>query len=110
MVLSVVEYLDDQGESPFGSWFSSLDAPAAARIAAAVSRMEQGNFSAAKSIGGGVMEYRIDAGPGYRIYFGRDGATLVILLAGGTKRRQQRDIDSAKARWSDYKKRKRETE
>ena len=51
------------------------------------------------------MEYRIDFGPGYRLYFGRDGDSLVILLAGGTKRRQQHDIAMAQARWADYKKR-----
>ena len=54
------------------------------------------------------MEYRIDFGPGYRVYFGRDGDALVILLGGGTKRRQQRDIDDAKTRWTDYKRRKRQ--
>ncbi len=54
----------------------------------------------------GVFEYRIDFGAGYRIYFGKDGECLVILLAGGTKKRQQHDIDAAKARWEDYKQRK----
>ena len=54
------------------------------------------------------MEYRIDFGPGYRIYFGRDGDRLVILLAGGTKARQQQDIETAQARWQAYKQRKRE--
>jgi putative addiction module killer protein len=68
--------------------------------------MEQGNV---KGVGAGVLEYRIDFGPGYRVYFGRDGVNLVILLAGGTKRRQQRDIETAQARWTDYKRRKQET-
>ena len=54
-----------------------------------------------------MLEYRIDFGPGYRVYFGLDGDVLVILLAGGTKKRQQRDIDTAKVRWADYKQRKR---
>ena len=54
-----------------------------------------------------MLEYRIDFGPGYRAYFGLDGDVLVILLAGGTKKRQQRDIDAAKVRWADYKQRKR---
>jgi putative addiction module killer protein len=49
-----------------------------------------------------VLEYRIDFGPGYRVYFGRDGDTIVILLTGGTKKRQQGDIDTAKAYWRDY--------
>ncbi len=56
-----------------------------------------------------MLEYRIDFGPGYRIYFGKDGDQLVILLAGGTKKRQQRDIESAQARWAEYRKRKKET-
>jgi putative addiction module killer protein len=59
-----------------------------------------------KSLGGGVQEYKIDGGPGYRIYFGYDGQTLVILVGGGTKKRQSQDIVAAKERWADYKKRK----
>jgi putative addiction module killer protein len=66
-----------------------------------------GNFSSVKGVGSGVLEYRIDFGPGYRIYFGKDGESLVILLAGGTKKRQQEDIEIAIARWQDYKARKR---
>jgi putative addiction module killer protein len=54
-----------------------------------------------------VLEYRVDFGPGYRVYFGLDGDTLVILLGGGTKKQQQRDIEIAKSRWTDYKRRKR---
>ena len=69
-------------------------------------RLELGNFSNVKGVGGSVFEYRIDFGPGYRVYFGKDGETLVILLGGGTKTRQDRDIATARERWSDYKKRK----
>ena len=68
--------------------------------------MSQGNFSNVKGVGSGVHEYSIDFGPGYRIYFGRDGEGFVILLAGGTKKRQQKDINDAIARWQDYKRRK----
>jgi putative addiction module killer protein len=68
--------------------------------------MEQGNFSNAKGVGNGVFEYRIDFGPGYRVYFGKDGETVVILLGGGTKKRQQRDIETAQALWQGYKRRK----
>jgi putative addiction module killer protein len=61
-----------------------------------------------KGLDGALFEYRIDFGPGYRIYFGRDGEDIVILLAGGTKRRQQQDIEAARTRWVDYKRRKKE--
>ena len=68
--------------------------------------MEAGNLSNVKSVDSGLLEYRIDYGPGYRIYFGRDGERLIILLAGGTKKRQQADIATALMRWSEYKQRK----
>ncbi len=70
--------------------------------------MEQGNLSNVKTVGAGVLEYWIDRGPGYRIYFGKDDNELVILLAGGTKRRQQNDIEQAQLRWAEYKQRKKE--
>lgn len=104
--MELVEYLDERDRSPFALWFDALEAQSAARIAAALARMEQGNLASAKRVGGGVMEYRIDTGPGYRVYFGRDGERLIILLGGGTKRRQDKDIEAAQARWSDYKRRK----
>jgi putative addiction module killer protein len=78
-----------------------------AKVTRAIARMEQGNLSQVKSVGEGVLEYRIDFGPGYRVYFGRDGVALVILLTGGTKKHQQRDIDAAHAYWQDYKQSKR---
>ena len=96
-------YIDDDGDAPFAEWFAELEPMATARIARAIARMEQGNFSNTKGVGEGVLEYKIDFGPGYRVYFGRDGDTIVILLTGGTKKRQQRDIDAAKAYWRDYK-------
>jgi putative addiction module killer protein len=71
-------------------------------------RLERGNFSTVKSAGAGVQESRLDFGPGYRVYFGKDGERLVILLGGGTKRRQQADIASAHTLWQEYKVRKRE--
>src|ERR1700722_10127175 len=98
-------YLTAGGESPFGSWFSDLDAAAAAKVTVALVRLKQGNTSNAKGVGEGVLEYRINWGPGYRVYFGRDGETPVILLTGGTKQRQQRDIERAKELWADYKRR-----
>ncbi|HEY6632309.1 MAG TPA: type II toxin-antitoxin system RelE/ParE family toxin [Rhizobiaceae bacterium] len=104
--MRITEYLDGSGKSPFAGWFNSLDARAATKITVALTRIGQGNLSNVKSVGGGVAEYRIDFGPGYRIYFGREGDEVVILLAGGTKRRQQDDLRKALERWQDYKRRK----
>ena len=100
-------YVSASGDEPFADWFADVEAVARAKVTRAIARIEQGNFSNVKAVGEGVMEYRIDFGPGYRIYFGRDGDTLVILLTGGTKKRQQRDIDAAHAYWRDYKQAKR---
>ena len=96
------EYLED-GESPFGKWFSKLAPVAAARIDKYLRRVEQGNFGDSKLVGAGVRELRIDYGPGYRVYYGLDGNTLVILLAGGDKRSQAKDIAGAIGRWKNYK-------
>jgi putative addiction module killer protein len=95
VVLDVREYVTADGASPYAKWFNDLNAPAAAKVAIAITRLAQGNLSNAKSVGGGIQEYRIDFGPGYRIYFGRDGERLVVLLGGGTKKRQSDDIRSA---------------
>jgi len=100
-------YVAADGRQPFAEWFADLEAVARAKVTRAIARLEQGNISNVKSVGEGVLEVRIDFGPGYRIYFGRDGEALVILLTGGTKKRQQRDIDAAHAYWQDYKQRKR---
>ena len=98
-------FLASDGRSPFEAWFIGLDTAAAAKVAVALARLEQGNLSNAKGVGEGVLEYRINWGPSYRVYFGRDGEALVILLTGGTKQRQQRDIETAKSMWADYKRR-----
>jgi putative addiction module killer protein len=105
-MLEIRYYLDSDGDSPFDDWFGGLDAMAAAKVTVSLARVEQGNFSNVKGVGEGVLDYRIDWGPGYRVYFGRDGNVLVILLTGGTKRRQNRDIETAKEWWRDYKARK----
>jgi len=105
-MVTVLEYLDSEGSSPFAKWFGGLDATAAAKVTTAVRRMELGNLSNVKGVGAGVFENRIDFGPGYRVYFGKDGQTVVILLGGGTKKQQDRDIAIAQKRWNDYKKRK----
>lgn len=107
MVLDLREYVDDAGRSPFRRWFRALNIHAAAKVSVSLERIANGNLSSVKSVGSGVLECRIDFGPGYRIYFGRDGDRLVILLAGGTKKHQQEDIRRAKAAWEDYRNRKR---
>jgi putative addiction module killer protein len=107
--VDIVEYLDATGISVFAGWFNGLDPQAAAKVTVALQRIRQGNLSNVKGVGAGVLEYRIDFGPGYRIYFGKEGAQIVVLLAGGTKRRQQRDIEIAQACWADYRRRKKGT-
>ena len=96
--MQVLEYLDLPGaaHSVDGSTISTLQA--AAKIAIALARMGQGNLSNVKGVGGGALEYRIDFGPGYRIYLGRDGDAIIILLGGGTKQRQQIDIAATQER------------
>jgi putative addiction module killer protein len=105
-MIEIVECLNAQGASPYQEWFSSLDPQAAAIVTVATERLADGNISRVKSIGEGAAEIRIDRGPGYRIYFGWDGKTLVVLLGGGTKRRQRRDIADALDLWRLYKARK----
>ncbi len=105
-MIDVREYNDRDGRSPYAGWFHLLNAKAAAKVATALARLAQGNFSNVKGVGSGVFECRVDFGPGYRVYFGKDGERLVILLGGGSKKRQQKDIERAIARWQDYKARK----
>lgn len=105
--MRVVEYLED-GVSPFGRWFSVLDARAAAKVTTALYRIEQGHWANTKSVGQGVFEYKIDFGPGYRIYFGQEGQMFIILLGGGSKKTQNRDIKIARGRWATYKTRRSE--
>jgi putative addiction module killer protein len=105
--IRLVEYLDAQGRSAHAKWFESLHAAAAAKVAAALYQLAGGNFSNVKGVGAGVFERKIDFGPGYRIYFGKDGDTIVILLGGGSKQRQREAIAAAQAHWNDYRRRKR---
>lgn len=104
-MIEIVEYLSEDGSSPFRRWFDDLDPQAAAIVTIAIGRLAEGNTSNVKPIGEGAAELRIDRGPGYRVYFGWEGKVLVILLGGGTKRRQQADIGAALVRWRDYKRR-----
>jgi putative addiction module killer protein len=106
VMITIREYLDSNGHSPFAKWFSGLNAPAAAKVTTSLVRIEHGNFSNTKGVGAGVFECRIDFGPGYRIYFGKDGDALVILVGGGTKKPQDMDIKVAHEHWKNYKERK----
>jgi putative addiction module killer protein len=105
MAISVVEYVREDGSNPFKAWFDSLGGHAAAKVATATLRLEMGAVSNVKWLGG-IGEYRIDWGPGYRIYLAQDGDALIVLFGGGTKQRQQVDIDRAKALFAEYKTRK----
>ena len=107
-MIELREYIDAKGHSPYARWFNRLNSQAAAKVAITLVRLEQGNLSNAKGVGGGVLECRIDFGPGYRIYFGKEGDTLIVLLGGGTKKSQQQDIETARELWREYKRRKRQ--
>jgi putative addiction module killer protein len=104
-VLDLRYYVAEDRHCPFEKWFSSVDSVARAKVTAALARLGAGNTSNVKPVGEGVVEYRIHFGPGYRVYFGRHGEAVVILLTGGTKARQQRDIAAAKTLWAAYKRR-----
>ncbi|AJE02130.1 type II toxin-antitoxin system RelE/ParE family toxin [Geobacter pickeringii] len=105
MSYQVVELLLKDGTSPYGTWFNSLDPVAAAKVRIATLRIEQGNTSSIKWFEG-IGEYKIDWGPGYRIYLAQDGLKIIVLLGGGTKKGQSKDIERALALWIDYKRRK----
>ncbi len=100
----IVAFRATDGRVPFEEWLDDLnDKKAVARILARLARVRQGNLGDCKPVGEGVSELRVDYGPGYRVYFGQDGQTLVVLLCGGDKRTQDRDIRLAKQRWREYK-------
>lgn len=100
----VVAFRTPEGRVPFEEWLDDLsDKKAVARILARLARVRQGNLGDCKPVGGGVSELRVDYGPGYRVYFGQEGRTLVVLLCCGDKRTQDRDIRLAKQHWREYK-------
>ena len=104
-VFEIRRYRTAGGREPFSEWLSGLrDRQAHARILVRLERLELGNFGDCKPVGGGVQELRIDWGPGYRVYFGQDGPVVVLLLCGGDKATQRRDIRQAKAYWKQYSK------
>ena len=102
MAVTVREYETADGEVPFRGWLATLDRATRARVQARVLRFETGKLGDYKGVGGGVQEARVMFGPGYRIYCGQDGATLVLLLVGGSKATQAKDIRRAQQYWRDY--------
>ena len=107
-MVKIVHYVSHEGKDYFDQWFRVQDLQARSRVQVRLNRVRLGNFGDHKSVGGGVSELRIDFGPRYRVYFGRDGEDLVILLGGGTKRRQTADIERAQALWQQYREEKRD--
>ena len=105
--MEVVEYIKEDGSNPYKKWFDSLNAQAAAKVTVAKARLELGNTSSIKWFDG-IGEYRIDWGPGYRIYLVQDGKKLIVLLGGGTKKRQRNDIKKAIELSKEYKSRKKQ--
>ena len=95
-------YEDEEGRAPFSEWMDRQEAPLYGRVMARLERVELGNLGDHRGVGDGVFELKIDFGPGYRVYFGLDGSELVVLLIGGTKKTQRRDIEIAKQYWRNY--------
>ena len=100
--MAVREYVDQDGRSPFREWLRRLDVPIRARIQARILRFETGNLGDHKMLGDSMWEGRLAFGPGYRVYFGKSGHELVLLLLGGDKRTQAKDIARAKIYWTYY--------
>lgn len=99
-------YIKPNGTVPFGEWFTALrDVNAKIKIDKRLQRVHDGNLGDCRSVGAGVSELRIDCGPGYRIYFGQAGTTIVLILCGGDKSTQDQDIVTAKEYWRDYERR-----
>ena len=107
LIMKVKEYICSDGSNPYKKWFSSLNSQAAAKVTIAIARLKLGNTSNIKWFED-IGEYRLNWGAGYRIYLAQDGKELIILFGGGTKKRQQADIDRAKALHQEYKRRKKE--
>jgi putative addiction module killer protein len=105
-VIEIKEYLTTDGKSPFAIWLRELgDRQAQARIMTRLNRVRLGNFGDCKAVGEGVLELRMPFGPGYRVYFAREGEAVVLLLCGGDKGSQQRDIERARQYWQEYRSR-----
>lgn len=99
-------YRKETGDVPFSEWLEGLrDRAAIARIRIRLGRVRLGNFGVCKPVGDGVSELKIDVGPGYRVYYAMSGTTVVLLLIGGDKSTQKKDIEAAKQYWRDYQER-----
>ena len=102
-VIEVRLYLTPSGDCPFDQWLNSLrDRTTQARVDARIARLRSGNVGDTRPVGDGVYELRLAFGSGYRVYYGRVGSRIVILLTGGDKRRQTADIEHAKSLWRMY--------
>ena len=109
-MIRVVQYVSRDGKNHFGEWLRGQTSRIRARVQSRIDRVMVGNFGDHRGLGQGVSELRIHTGPGYRVYYGRDGNDLVIVLAGGTKRRQAGDIARAQTLWREYKQEKRDAD
>jgi len=102
MKLRVREYVTAEGKNPFREWLNMLDVSVRARVQARIFRFETGNLGDHKSVGVGVWEARLPFGPGYRVYFGKEDQAAILLLLGGDKASQRKDIRLARQFWIDY--------
>ena len=101
---TIVIYSDEKGREPLSEWLMKLkDKMAHTAILVRIDRVRHGNFGDNASVGGDVREMRIDIGPGYRVYYGIGGDEIVLLLCGGTKRTQSKDVEKAKQYWKERK-------
>lgn len=100
--VTVYYYQTDSGRCPFRDWLDSLGAGTQEMVDIRLARVRRGLFGDSKHLGGGVYELKFHAGPGYRMYYGRDGKTVVILLYAGHKKGQSADIVTAREFWGDY--------
>ena len=106
--MELLRYRRVDGKEPFTEWLDGLrDKAASARIRIRLRRIEAGNFGDCEPVGEGVSELRVHVGAGYRVYFGRYGQKVILLLCGGDKSSQSSDIRTAKALWAEWKQRQR---
>ena len=101
----IIDYINSNGDAPVRDWLNDLDPVIAARIQARINRLESGNFGDSKSVGSGIYELKFKFGSGYRIYFAKHGESIVLLLCGGDKSTQSKDIEIARLYWADFERR-----